>query len=155
MVSSCGVIKGKSKAGDQLIKQEFGGSIKNREFIPTKEARVSQSPKRVVSKRYYLKNIKPKKGKKIHQNQEFIKAAFKVGKGGFVRYNNILFEIRVLRKPSRNSIFIKTKPVYSVKPGRTIKLKARPFLLPAGKKSANKMGHFYFKNAESRFKKYL
>lgn len=155
MKAQTGIIKGKSQAGDQLIYQEFGGTIKNRDYIPTKEARVSKSSKKVVSKKYYLKNIKPKKNKTKYQNQEFIRTVFKLGKGAYIRYNNILFEILTIKKPSRLYLYIKTKAIYWFKKNRSVRIKRRPFMKFAGKMSAKKMPAFFKKQAKRRFEKYL
>jgi hypothetical protein len=154
MVAECGIIKGKSQAGDELEVQEFGGTIKKREFIPMDTARTSKNPKKLVSKKYYLQKIKAGK-KPVFKNQEFIRSAFMAGKGGYLVYGNVLLQIRKIVKRGRDKLFIKIHPLYSYKKGRSINLKKTPFLAPAGEKSAKKIPDFFIKRAEKQFKKYL
>jgi hypothetical protein len=154
MQSEAGVIKGKSKAGDQLEIQEIGGIIGNREYIPMDTARIGKNKKKLVSRRFYLKNIKPRKeGQKNQLNQDFIKAAFKVGKGGFIRYDDIVYEIRSIKKPSRSKIFIKSNPIYSFKNNRSVSISSAPFIKPAGEISLKKIPEFFIKQAKRRLKK--
>ena len=153
MSSEAGVIQGKSNAGDNLEKQEFGGTINNRDYIPMDPARSGKSNKKLVSKRFYLKNIKPQKGKKRTESQEFIKAAIMAGKGGFVRYDDYLFSIRTIRKPNRESIFIKADPVYSFKQGRSVSITKKPFIKPAGEKAAELIPQYFLEQANRRINK--
>jgi len=157
MQSEMGVIKGKSNAGDELNKQEFGGTVKNRDFIPMNPSRVSKSQSKLVSKRFYLKNIKSKnKGRKpIFKDQGFIKAAFKAGKNGFVLFENVLLHIRTIKKQGNSNLFIKADPLYSYEKGRSVSLQKAPFIGPAGLKASSNMGVFFKKNAEKQIKKYL
>jgi len=154
MVSEMGVIKGKSSAGDELDKQEFGGTVSNRSFIPMDTARASKSHTKLVSKKFYLKNIKGKR-RQMFKNQEFIKAAFKVGINGYVLFNNVLFQVKKLVKRGRNTLFIKLNPLYSFKKGRSINLKRSPFIEPAGLLAAKNMGNLFAKNAQRQINKYF
>ena len=153
MQSSFGIIKGKSQSGDDLQTQEFGGIVKNRDYIPFKTARTAKSENKLVSKRYYIKKIKPRKNKSIYRNQELIKTAFKVGKGGFILYDDILFEVRTIK--SRPKFKINLKPLYSYKNARKVKIKKDPFLLPAQNITMKKVANFYTIQANRRFQKYL
>ena len=49
MVAKVGLIKGRSDSGDDLIKQEYGGTIQNRDFIPFKDARVGKNERKIIS----------------------------------------------------------------------------------------------------------
>jgi len=153
MQSEMGVIKGKSQAGDELDVQEFGGVIKKREFIPMNPSRASKSPSKLISKRFYLQNIKAKKDKPIFKNQDFIRAAFKVGKNGFLLFENILIQIRNITK--KNGLFIKMEPLYSYEKGRSITLKKSPFIEPSGLKASKNMNNIFYENAQKQFDKYL
>jgi hypothetical protein len=153
MVSEAGVIKGKSEAGDNLEKQEFGGTIKNREYIPMDAARVGKNKTKLVSKRFYIKNIKPQRSKRRSQNQQFIRAAFKAGKGGFVRYDDFLFSIRSIKKQKGDKLFIKADPVYSFKENRSVSISKAPFIWPAGLEAAKMIPEFFVKQAERRINK--
>ncbi|MCJ7802746.1 MAG: hypothetical protein MUP82_10365 [Candidatus Marinimicrobia bacterium] len=152
MKSEAGVIKGKSTSGDQLEIQEIGGLIRNRDYIPMDSARIGKNKDKLVSKKFYLKNIKPKKGKSKFSNQEFIKSAFKAGKGGFVRFDNTLFEIRTIKKNNRK-LFIRTLAIYSFKNNRSVSISKAPFIAPAGEISAKKIPEFFIKRAKRRFQK--
>jgi hypothetical protein len=153
MISQVGIIAGKSDSGDELIHQEFGGRLK-RDEIPTKEARVSGSPRKVVSQTHYLTKVKKQKGKKVYQAKEFRKAAIKVGKGGFVQYGNMIYKIQAVKKRSRSGLFIKALPIYNVKEGRVVRIKRRPFMAPAANLTSMKIPRFYAKQAMRRIKKY-
>lgn len=153
MVSEVGIIKGKSTSGDELVNQEFGGTIRNREFIPMDPARVGNNKLKLVSKKFYLKNIKPKRDKMRTKDQEFIRAAFKAGKGGFVRYDDLLFEIKTIKKQKGDKLFIKANPIYSFKENRSVTIKKMPFLLPAAQKAALKIPEYYIQQAERRLNK--
>lgn len=153
MESSFGVIAGKSKSGDELEKQEHGGIVANRTYIPFKEARIGKTNSKLVSKRFYLKNIKASK-KNVFTNQEVIKASFRAGKGGYIIYDDVLFEVRAAKKRGTNGIYIKLNPVYSYKENRSVKVKKDPFMLPASIKTRKKMTRFYMVQANKRFKKY-
>jgi hypothetical protein len=150
MKAEFGIIKGKSEAGDNLEKQEFGGVIKNRSYIPLKEARTGKNPKKVLSRRFYLKNIKPR-GRNIYKNQELIKAAFSAGKGGFLIYNEILFQVKTISKAKGGKLNLKLNPLYSYKEGRAVTIKKAPFMKPAADKTMRKIPDLYFENAKRRF----
>lgn len=151
MKAEYGIIRKKSTAATNLEKQEFGGNIGKRDYIPFKEARVSRNAAKIISKKYHLKNVKPQKNKNIFKNSELIKTAFAIGQGGFIQYDNVIFEIRTLKKP----FFMKLIPLYSVKKGRSVKIKRKPFILPAAEMISKRMP-IYFKNqAEKQFQKYI
>ncbi len=162
MQAEMGIVQGKSDAGDEMKKQEFGGQIKGRDYIPLPgptgtggRARTSGSYGKTVSKRYYLKRIEPEKHKPVFKQQGFIRAAFAAGKGGFLRFGEVIVEIRKLKKPSRDSVFIKAEPVYAFEEGRTVNLEPRPFIKPAGEKAQLSANELYIKQAERRFEKYM
>ncbi len=162
MEAEMGIVQGKSDAGDELKKQEFGGQIKGRDYIPLPgpsggkgKARTSGSYGKTVSKRYYLTRIEPEKHKPVFKQQGFIRAAFAAGVGEFLRFGEVLLEIKKLSKPSRDHVFIKAEPIYSYEQGRSITLDKRPFIQPAGvlaQKSTNKI---FREQAKKRFEKYM
>lgn len=155
MASEMGIIKGKSDAGDEMDKQEFGGAIQDRTFIPMDESRVSGNKTKLISRKNYLKNIKTKKGKHRFKNQELIRTAFRVGKNGHLIYENILFQVRRLVKKTKNKIFIKLKPLYSYKKGRSVNLSKKPFIAPSGEMAAKNIPNIFLKNASYQINRYL
>jgi len=148
MYSEAGVIKGKSESGDQLINQEFGGRENKRDFIPTKQARVGNSNIKTIRKANRLNQIKNTRYAGKHN---FIKKAIEVGIGGTVVYKKWLFKIKGLNV--RNGK-IKTVPIYSVKKGRSVRIKKAPFLAPASLRTQKKLDDFYIKNAKYRINKF-
>jgi hypothetical protein len=155
MQSEMGVIKGKSEAGDELKYQELGGTIKDRDYIPLPGARVSQSQAKTVSKRHYLNRIEPQKNKPVFKQQNFIRAAFAAGEKGYLVFGEVLIQIRKIKKPSRNSVFIKAVPVYSYEKNRTIRLKPAPFIEPAGELAMKDIPKHFRERAKQRFQKYM
>lgn len=150
MESSMGVIKGKSDSGDKLKIQELGGKISNRDAIPTNEARVGRNANKLVSKKYYLQNLKTK-GKKLNKPRDIMKAAAAAGKGGIIRYGNTLAEIKQFRRDRG----VKLKKIYALGNGRSVQIKKAPFISNAGHLSSKKINRFYRRNALRRIKKEL
>lgn len=160
MESHMGVLQGKSSAGDELKVQELGGTLKHRDYIPLpgpsggEGARASGSYGKRVSKRYYLTKIKPEQGKPVYKQQAFIRAAFKGGEGSFILFGKVLLEIRKLKKPSRDKLHIKAKPLYSYEENRTVNLRERPFIRPAGEKASDSIPEHFIQRAKKQFEKY-
>jgi len=155
MEAEMGVIKGKSRAGDELQYQELGGTLKDKDYIPLPGARVSGSQAKTVSKRYYMNRIRPDKKKPVFKQQAFIRAAFAAGEKGYIVFGEVLLQIRKLKKPSKDSIFIKTKALYSYEKGRTISLSPSQFIRPAGEMAAKNIPQHFRKRAQQRFEKYM
>jgi len=165
MSSEMGVIKGKSKSGDNLEQQERGGTILNRDFIPLKSARVGKSEHKLISRRNYLSNI-GRNHKRIKgpsspfKSQKFIKAAF-ADKTGYIVYNDLLIELRTVKKTRRKKsgkggkLFIGIEPLYSYATNRVVKVDKAPFIYPAGKGASKKIAKFFKNNAEKRIKREL
>lgn len=153
MVSEAGVIKGKSVAGDNLKAQEFGESIKKKN-IALAGARTGNNLKTLVSKKYYIRNIRAKENVPKWKNQEFIRTAFRAGKGEKIMYNNLLSEIKTIKKLNRNKLIIKLAPLYLVKPGMMINLSEHPFIQRAGRESMKFIPKIYAEQAKRQIEKY-
>lgn len=149
MRAEVGVEKGKSDSGDDLYKQEYGGTEK-REYIPYKEARTGGSDAKLVRRPNYLAKIKRSKNIPKHKNQKLIRAIFKAGKGGHVVYDDTVFLIKTLRKPSRNKMFFKLRPLYFYKDQHSITLRKRPFMQPAAEAARRDMPATYYKKMQMR-----
>lgn len=148
MVAQTGVIKGKSKAGDNLLQQEYGGTIADSEFIPLKTARIGKNERKLISKANYLKNIRS--NKRMHQSNEFRKAAIKAGKGAFIMFNDLLVKIDAVKT---HPLYIKSTPLYYIKEGKQAKVDKNPFVKPAALLASKKIKKFFIKNAQYRIKK--
>ena len=135
--------------GQNLFEQEYGGNVENRTYIPQIEAR-GGSENKLVSKSFYLKNIKKKT---ITGRKELIKTAFAAKEGGFLIYDNILYQVRTIT--NRPRFWMKLLPIYNYVEGRSVMLPKREFIAPAAQKSEAKMNMFYDKNAKFRFEKVL
>lgn len=131
MESSIGIIRGKSKSGDQLKFQERGGTIQNRGAVPTKEVRVGESSSRLIKKSlYYTK--------------------FKTSKKGIVERNKnrtIIKTDRSLLRVQKGGIW---KTLYRIK--ERVKITKDPFLEPAALKSLKKLPQFFINQAKKRLK---
>jgi len=138
---------GLNSKGAKLAEQEEGATVK-REYIPFDSTRGGDS-NRLGSKKYYLKNIKPNTKKPMYKNQELIRTAFRAGAGGFLIYNDVLYEVRTIQKKPK--LYINLLDLYSVKGSRMIKLDKREFFKEASAKSYNKFEDFYTKNANYQF----
>ena len=131
-----------------LEKQEIGGKIKGRSFIPLNKARVSNSWNRKVKNKYKISQVSnslidaKKNTKGRNDNQKFTLSAVHAGVGGFVigtkrtaSGGRIVFEIKKLTK-SKKGFKVKALPIYSTKKNRSISVKRTGFM----KKSANLAG---------------
>ena len=143
------------QAVKDLEQQEFGGKIKNRDFIPMDESRVTKSPKRMVSSKHRLgkiKNIvKTSETKGKTKGQKFVISVLKAGKGGYVLHNDTLFLVKNIKKGNE----FKLVPVYSYKKGRTVNVKATRFVRKAVKITRKKTNDIYISEAERQFKRYF
>jgi len=146
---------GLNTKGAKLAEQEEGATVSNRDYIPLQGARVGNDRNKLVSKKFYLKNILPNlrgNTKNIFTGknaQPLIRAAFKAGVGGALIYNDVLFQVRITK--NKPKLFIKLVSVYSYKENRIYKLKPREFMKNASAKSYFKVEDFYTKNANYQF----
>lgn len=137
-----------------LEQQEQGGQIGGKAFIPMKTARVGKQPKKAVramNRTSAIRNmVDSGKVSGDNKKQEFIKAAFKAGSGGYVLGNNskkIAWRVDSL-KGRRNRI--KMTPLYSYAAGRSVNVKKTKFMEEAAKITAKKLEGFFEKQAKKR-----
>jgi len=145
---------GLNKKANTLHEQEDGATVSGRLYTPLVGARVGNTNAGLISKSAYLKTILPNmqgQNRNIFKGQILIKAAFKVGRGGVLIYNDVLYQVRTISNKPR--FFMKLNPVYSYKENRIFKLKPKKFMEAAANKSYPKADDFYTKNAEYQFKK--
>jgi hypothetical protein len=177
MVSEVGFFENKLKnqatnyAVKDLEKQEHGGVIKGRDFVPMDKARVSNSGNKVVRKInriFLLKKQKPKRGNNFYVKQSLMKspsqggkfnmAVQKAGVGGLVlgdyKGKKILWRINSLDKTSSGQY--KLTALYIYKKDRAVKTKSkyRNFMQKSSMEALKKAEEFFIKNAEFQINKF-
>ena len=161
MKSTVGFISlgGTNTAVEDLEKQEKGGVVPGRAFIPTNLARVSKSKRRNVARRHRISGIKNivrvDNVSGNSENQKFVKAVIEAGKGGHVLRGNMLFFVNSLKRTGSNWKFRLTA-IHSFKKGRKARIaKATHFMEKAVDKTVKKADDIYFKEAERQFLKHM
>ena len=136
-----------NQAVENLEKQERGGLIPGRTFIPMDTARVGKSHSRNISGRNKLKNIRAID--RINAKKDFARKVNKAGVGGHIIYKGTLFSVQSTERGK-----IKLKPLYSFDKGRSAKItKATRFMRKATTISVSKMNSFYIKEATKQIKR--
>lgn len=140
-----------------LEQQEYGGEIDGKAFIPTVLSRLSRSYKRLVKANARLSEIR-KKGIVVAEKmgaktprQRFVQASFRAGVGGNVLYKGILWRIESFDGHKK----VKRTPLYSVKKGRSVRVKPTGFMREASETSHKKMEMFFIKRAKFEIEKRL
>jgi len=147
----------KNQAVEDLEKQERGGSIDGRSFVPLPAARIGENDSNAVHAKYRTKNFKNivRAGKQRGGSTgvRFIKAAIKAGKGGnVIGQNGLLY--RVLKINSRSHTF-KLRAIYTFKKGRSVKIKPTGFMKKASQISHPKMNRMFEIEAKKQIKKFM
>lgn len=154
MKSTVGFIGGnKNQAVADLEKQERGGVIGGRSFIPIRTARISKSDEKTVSNKNKISKIKrvrniDKLNARTNKSLLF-KVAHKGGVNSHIIYKDTLFRVDKLDKKG-----LKLAPLYSYKKSRKVKVSAVGFMRTASLRSGNKIQQFYIENAKRNIKKY-
>jgi hypothetical protein len=138
MFSESGTIKGKSIAGDRLVLQETGGTLRDRN-IPYADGgvsptRISQNASSKQSALYFYKKFKNKPNGIINKTKQ--KTTIKTDKG--------LFEIKA--GGDWSTLYL-TRSTARIKPKR--------FIEPSGDMTAKLIPKYFYKEAQKRFKKAL
>lgn len=154
MTTTFGILNFRNvKAAKSLDKQEFGGSIGGRSFIPTIQARVGNKKSGKVKKKYALSNFKnmPIIGWKNKKNFRRKTKKLKVGKA-FVYGNSVLF-IKSF-KQRKGQRYFNSEFIYTYEKNRSAKIKkATHFLRKSAEMSAKKMERIYKTEAEKQIKR--
>lgn len=154
-----------NEAVKDLEKQEHGGNIGGRKYIPVNTARTSKSNRRKVSKKNRLGTIgiqnivraDDMRGKT--RGHRFILAVQKAGKGGFVQSKlkgkdtTMVWRVNSLNKTKAGRF--KLTAVYIVNDSKKVKIKGTGFMKKATAKTAKKADKFYIKEAERQFERAL
>jgi hypothetical protein len=123
---------GNDQAVEDLEKQEHGGIIKGRAFIPTDMARTGKTNRKKVARRNRLSKmgnvVRVSKSQGNTAGERFVRSAVHVGVGGYLLRGNELLQVKSLSRNSRSSWKIKTDLLYTYKRGRTIKVKPTKFM---------------------------
>jgi len=151
---------GKDQAIDDLEKQETGGKINSRSFIPMKPARTGNSDNKLIRPNARLKNIKivdASKASGANNKQKFVKSVFHAGVGGNVlsEFNgkSYVWKVNSIKRTKEGNF--KLTPLYSFKKGRDVKVDATHFMAKATEKTTPKIEQFYIQAAEAQFKRAL
>jgi hypothetical protein len=136
----------KNQAVDDLEKQERGGTIEGRSFIPIDTARVSKSHEKSVKKPNRIGNIR--NIDRVKSKKLFIKQVVKTGVGGHILYGDTLFRVQAIRRGD-----VKLLPLFSYEANRTVEVKATHFMKRATMASARKMEQFYVQQAKKQIKR--
>jgi len=126
MKSEVGLLRDGTPATKGLAKQETGGTLNKKTFIANDQARTGKSHTKKIARKSRLSNIRGLKKVRPNDKRGFMREAKRVGSGGHVLYGNTLFVINSSKKQK-----IRAKPLYSVKKGRAVNVKPRPFMRPA------------------------
>lgn len=146
---------GNNYAVKELEQQEFGGKIEHKTFIPMDTARTGKNNKKLVQKKFRLGSIKnivsTKNAKGVNQGQKFIKSAYHAGVGGHILTGRgILYRVDSLVSGRR-----KMTPIYSVRGGRSVSVKATHFMQEAVNLTTPRADRFYKYNAKREFDRVL
>lgn len=157
------------KAVEELEQQERGGKIKDRDFVAMDSARASGKHDKNVRavntlSKLALKNrIDAKTVKGTSNKQKFIRAAFKAAQTNALVVGNFKtkqggYTVSRIDSLSSNAksrkLEIKRTPLYNLKNGRFVEIKATNFMKRASLESGMKLERFYIKNAKFNIEKY-
>jgi hypothetical protein len=154
---------GDNFAVDNLVAQEHGGTIKGRSLIPTDSARIGGSRGKMVRKQNRISQfpgkgiVNPRKVRGRNRKERFVKSAIHAGKGGLVRgtFNeDIVFRVTSLRK-TKSGTKVRTRAIYNLKKGRTIRVKPTRFMSRAADLSTKTLEDIYITEAKKRFNRDL
>lgn len=120
-------IDAKRKTADSLSKQETGGRIDKKTFIPLNTARVGKNYNKRIKRNYHINKIE-------------------VGSKFFVKESNG-------KKYLFNRGAKKITAIYSFKKGRSIKLKKNSFIRPSAEIAAKEFPKMFKKNVEHQINK--
>lgn len=148
-----------SSAVKELEQQEFGGTIKDRELIPTKSARISNSDKRMVQSRNRLKSGKMKivhtrKMPSKSKSKQFIQAVVKAQKGGYVETDNAILRVDRISRPKNGRPNFKLSTIYIKNKSGTVRVKATHFMREASYMSYKKIPDIYKEEIQKQLDRY-
>jgi len=149
----------------ELEQQEYGKKIPAKSFVPLDSARVGGHTS-LVKPVNRLGRILPQHKLVIARNlrgsskkEQFVRAIYKAGTGGYIigsniKGENLLWRVDSLNLEAEGKKF-RITPLYSYKKGRQIKVKETPFMRTASNQSAEKLDDFFIKQAEFWISRYM
>lgn len=150
-----------TEAVKDLEKQEHGGKIENRDFIPMETARIGKSRSRMVS----AKNRLGRLGRVVHaenakgktRKEKFMKSILFAGVGGVVVGN---FEPKIVYRVTgidsiKGRMRVRKTPLYTYSKNRAVKVTATRFSEIAAMKSANEAPKVWINEGKRQIKQYL
>lgn len=157
-MSSQGLKGSSEQAVEDLEKQERGGTIKGRSFIPLDSARVSKSNSKnvkAINRTTALSDV-------VNSNnvagktkaEKFIKSAIHAGVGGAVIGNfgkNVVWRIQGIDMKARENK-IKATPIYTYKEGRSVKVDRTKFSEKAAKETVKIAPKEWIREGERQLK---
>jgi len=173
MQSVVGMVENKLKGGNNfavkdLEKQEAGGIISNKAFIPMRTARVSKSDRKKVRSANRLSDLKGRRITPVNKSsgktkkQQFIRAAmYSIQHGdGYVLGHRTagggrtLWKINSISQNARNrSLKINAVPLYNVLKGRTVRVKPTNYMAVAAEMATKKIPAIWEKEAKFQINK--
>lgn len=155
---------------DDLEKQEEGGTIGGRSFVPEPGARVSG--RLMVKKEFVISLLRKKKiirslsvSSSTNKKQQFIRAAYAAkklnaqnayvlaettpGTGTLYRIN------RITTSKKGKRVNISRTPLFTLKKGRVAKVRAHKFRQAAAHQTGLKIDTFFIAEAQRQFAKYI
>lgn len=152
------------QAGRDMTPQQLSGKIGGRTFIPMRQARTGKNQNKMVRRENRISNIDKiidTKGNSAQtEKQRFVRTALNVatrhGKKTLVRHKGALYRIdRAGSNIRTRKMFLKVTPVYSVKEGRSVNVKAVPFTRRASLKTHKRANVIFVEQAERKIKKVM
>lgn len=155
-------LKGQNNfAVKDLEDQEYSGSIDKKSFIPLDPARKSgyTSLVKPANRLTAIKNIVVARNMGAGtKKQQFIKAIYKAGAGGYVLGSNVKGEEILWRvdsiDPNPDVKRFSLTPLYDFQKSRKVKVGETMFMRTASLNSADKLNKFYIAQAEFQVKRY-
>ena len=154
MQSVVGILAAGNAAAEDLEKQEVGGKIGGRAFIPTDKARVGKKSNKAVSAKRTLKNFKKMKRVGWGDKKGFLRVLSKTERGGAIIYGSMVLMVTGRQKKG-GRMFAKTEKIYSFKRGRSVRVKPTFFMKTAALISSNRMELIYKQEAEKQVNRIL
>ena len=155
-------LKYNNNAVRELQQQEYSGTIPDRSFIPTDEARRggNATPVRPINRLRAIREqvrggnlsgiVEASKMQGRSRKEQYIRAAWTAGHHGFfiagIR-SRMLYRVEKIEKMG-NRTKVVSKAIYSFKSGRKVKVDATGFMREASLKSANQLNKFFVEEAE-------
>lgn len=152
-----------AESANELSLQEFGGA-KKKPLVYMRQARGNSNKRMVQGSKYYNKFDKIRGDhanvKRHSRKSNFVASAIMAHRLGKLliwdsKSGQTVFLINSIYLGAHGVVKVNATPIADYENNRMLRLKARPFVKPAGEKSYLKQETFYLRNARKRLNKYL